>query len=140
MPHDEGREWSLSHENAPMTLRSVRFVILEHNHPYVHWDFMFEEGDSLRSWRLLNEPALDAWIEAERLPNHRKAYLDYEGPVSGDRGEVVRWKFGSCQVREFQNERICLTLNGSRWEVDMTLVRITADSEEWRVRLSPKNR
>ncbi|HLW65468.1 MAG TPA: DNA polymerase ligase N-terminal domain-containing protein [Gemmataceae bacterium] len=72
-----------------------RFVILTHDHPHLHWDFFLEEGDVLRGWRLAEEPAARKLIAATCLPDHRKFYLDYEGPVSADRGSVTRWDFGS---------------------------------------------
>lgn len=120
-----------------MTAQSVSFVILEHDHPFLHWDFMFEEGDSLRSWRLLQEPISEHSIEAEPLPNHRRHYLDYEGPVSGNRGQVTRWDFGTCQVNELQEEKISLILNGSRLSAKVTLERTSPDSERWKVWISP---
>ena len=54
----------------------------------MHWDLMLDTGETLRTWRL--EPALPGVIRAEPLGNHRRAYLDYEGPVSGNRGSVQR--------------------------------------------------
>ena len=72
-----------------------RFVILEHHHQGVHWDFMLESADSLRTWRLERPPAgADATITATPLPDHRLDYLDYEGEVSGGRGTVSRWDRG----------------------------------------------
>lgn len=65
-----------------------RLTILEHDHPFLHWDLLLDNGETLTTWRLLQRPAGDAWIPAERLPDHRRIYLDYEGPVSGDRGVV----------------------------------------------------
>jgi hypothetical protein len=67
-----------------------RFVLLEHDHPVLHWDLMLECGDALRTWRLDRVPTVAATIPAEPLSDHRIAYLDYEGPVSGDRGTVKR--------------------------------------------------
>jgi len=71
-----------------------RFVILEHDWPKLHWDFLVESGDRLRSFRLLAEPAMGIEVPAEPNAVHRLFYLDYEGPVSGDRGTVWRWDFG----------------------------------------------
>ncbi len=72
-----------------------RFVILEHDHPVLHWDLMLQEGDVLRTWRLAEPPSGGAFtIAAEPLPDHRLIYLDYEGPVSGGRGIVKRWDGG----------------------------------------------
>ncbi len=67
-----------------------RFAILKHDWPFPHYDLMLESGDSLRTWRLKalweeHEPFL-----AEELQNHRLAYLDYEGPLSNERGSVKR--------------------------------------------------
>jgi hypothetical protein len=75
-----------------------RYVILTHDHPFLHWDLMLEDGGVLRTWRLLEEPAVGRTVPAEKLPDHRLAYLDYEGPVSGDRGNVVRWDYGTYDV------------------------------------------
>jgi hypothetical protein len=119
-----------------MTAQSVSFVILEHDHPFIHWDFMFEEGDSLRSWRLLQEPIFEQWIDAEPLPNHRRHYLDYEGPVGGNRGQVMRWDFGTCLLGEVQDEKISLILNGSRLVANVSLERTSPDSEKWKVWIS----
>ncbi|MFO1094461.1 MAG: DNA polymerase ligase N-terminal domain-containing protein [Planctomycetaceae bacterium] len=72
-----------------------RYVILTHDHPFPHWDLMLESGGVLRTWRLLNEPATGRRVPAERLADHRLKYLDYEGPVSGGRGIVARWDYGT---------------------------------------------
>lgn len=71
-----------------------RYVILEHDHPFVHWDLMLEAGEVLRTWRLLEPPALGRTVPAEPLPDHRRLYLDYEGAISGGRGTVKRWDAG----------------------------------------------
>jgi hypothetical protein len=72
-----------------------RFAILDHDHPFRHWDFLIEAGAVLRAWRLLAEPEPNRPISTELLPDHRPHYLDYEGPISGDRGRVVRWDGGT---------------------------------------------
>jgi len=77
-----------------------RFVILTHDHPFPHWDFMLEQKDSLWTWRLLGPPDSAGPIPAEPLPNHRLAYLDYEGSVSGNRGTVSRWDTGTYDLVE----------------------------------------
>jgi hypothetical protein len=72
-----------------------RFVILEHDHPELHWDLMLESGTALRTWRLTRPPETPGEaVEALALPDHRLHYLDYEGPVSGGRGAVTRWDAG----------------------------------------------
>ncbi len=76
-----------------------RFVILEHDHPFVHWDFLLEDGDHLRSWRLKEQPAPGRTVEAEAMVDHRLRYLDYEGPVGG--GRVVLIPAASARVLAF---------------------------------------
>jgi hypothetical protein len=71
-----------------------RYVILTHDHPFLHWDLMLEHGEALRTWRLSAPPAPGVDVAAQLLGDHRRAYLDYEGPVSGDRGYVTRWDAG----------------------------------------------
>ncbi|MGF1580114.1 MAG: DNA polymerase ligase N-terminal domain-containing protein [Gemmataceae bacterium] len=71
-----------------------RFVILEHDHPELHWDFMLEQGDVLKTWRLFEIPTPGATIPGELSFDHRVKYLDYEGPISGNRGSVVQWDGG----------------------------------------------
>jgi hypothetical protein len=75
---------------------------------------MLEVGTKLQTWALNELPRdwqLDgdhslavcdaSTVEAERLPDHRLAYLDYEGPVSGDRGSVRRLDVGTfCELPE----------------------------------------
>jgi len=75
-----------------------RFVILKHDHPFLHWDLLLEEASSARTWRLLRKPCLNEPIAAERLPAHRLMYLDYEGPVSNNRGMVQRVLAGTYAV------------------------------------------
>jgi hypothetical protein len=95
-----------------------RFVLLEHDYPVVHFDLMFEAGDVLRTWRLLEFPAVGVTIAAEPSFDHRLIYLDYEGAVSGDRGTVVRRAAGNyVMLRESASEWIASLsgdhLNGS---------------------------
>jgi len=73
-----------------------RYVILTHDFPTLHWDFLVECGEALKSWRLPETPRAGHCLSAQALDDHRMLYLDYEGPVSGDRGTVVRWDHGQC--------------------------------------------
>ena len=73
----------------------TRFVILERDHPFPHLDLLIQESDVLKAWRLLDAFAPDRWLAAEAIPDHRLMYLDYEGPVSGNRGYVTRLTAGA---------------------------------------------
>lgn len=75
-----------------------RFVILKHDHPFLHWDLLLQGETSARTWRLLRKPCLNEPISAEPLPAHRLLYLDYEGPISNNRGMVQRVLAGTYTV------------------------------------------
>jgi hypothetical protein len=91
-----------------------RFVILEHDWPTLHWDFLLETGSVLRAWRLPAEPAPGKSVPAEPNADHRLLYLDYEGPVSGDRGNVRRWDAGTFEWLADDPERIEIVLKGEK--------------------------
>jgi hypothetical protein len=93
-----------------------RFVILEHDHPEPHWDFMLEVGMVLKTWRLARPPeATGEKVPALALGDHRVFYLDYEGPVSGNRGTVKRWDVGTYEIGAAQaGEEMRVLLDGKR--------------------------
>ncbi|MBN2211449.1 MAG: hypothetical protein JW709_08660 [Sedimentisphaerales bacterium] len=51
---------------------------------------MLEQPDALITWQIPLPPEqwADHPITCLRLPNHRKTYLTYEGPLSNNRGKV----------------------------------------------------
>jgi hypothetical protein len=78
-----------------------RFVILHHETDAgSHYDLMFEVGDVLKTWSLAERPEANRELACKSLPDHRLAYLDYEGPISGGRGSVMRWDQGTYQREE----------------------------------------
>ncbi len=79
----------------------LRFVILHHTGvPSPHFDLMLETSPNgpLATWRCPIWPLPAGETPVVRLADHRRHYLDYEGPVSGDRGEVRRVARGSHRV------------------------------------------
>jgi len=96
-----------------------RFVLVRHEMPAgnrraTHWDFMLEQGETLRTWALDDELRPEAVVFGQALPDHRVAYLDYEGPVSGDRGSVSRVDSGSYLVIEETERVLTVQLSGQR--------------------------
>lgn len=110
---------------------SGRYVVLEHDHPMLHWDFLLEAGPVLRSWRLPAPPQEGTW-SAERLPDHRPLYLDYEGPVSGGRGTVVRRDRGTFDSEPAGVSRWTVHLSGESFRGTALLTR--ADHGVWTIR------
>ncbi len=100
-----------------------RYVILLHElspgnelarRDATHWDLMLEWGTALRTWAIAREPALGLTCDAEQLADHRLAYLEYEGPVSGNRGQVTRWDAGQFEIESQADDSLTLLLHGPR--------------------------
>src|SRR5262249_53933241 len=108
---------------------AMRFVILEHDHPFLHWDLMLEAGGGLQTWRLAGTPEPGKSIAATALGDHRLMYLDYEGPVSGDRGTVKRWDAGTFDVEMATDDARVVVLHGGRVR---GRIRLEKMDEEWR--------
>lgn len=88
-------------------------VLLRHDLPdgSWHYDWLLEPASAaaapvgpdarvLLAFRVANR--LDAGppreFPAERLPDHRRLYLDYEGEIAGGRGRVTRVAAGTCRT------------------------------------------
>jgi hypothetical protein len=113
----------------------ARFVLLEHDYPVLHWDLMLEVGNALWTWRLPAPPSKDIPFDALRLADHRLHYLDYEGPVSGNRGQVRRWDAG-LMIWKVQGERqVILGLDGERLRGEIQLEWLSED--RWTGRFEP---
>jgi hypothetical protein len=114
----------------------MRFVLLEHDHPELHWDLMLECGGVLKTWRLASMPSCAGEsIPALALGDHRLAYLDYEGPVSGNRGTVKRRAAGAYHVcaGSFDEDLVVLELRADRWQCRATLGRT---AEDWQLEVA----
>jgi len=111
-----------------------RFVVLEHaGLRGVHWDFMLESGTVLRTWALCETPLAGKVIAAEALADHRLAYLEYEGPISGGRGSVSCWDQGTYELLEESPTGLELRLAGNRISGCIRLSRVDAG---WEFRLT----
>lgn len=121
-----------------------RYVILRHEgsaefKPGVHWDLMLEAGSMLRTWALAKLPGevSDAEretgqeIAAEQLPDHRLAYLSYEGQISGNRGTVERCDSGKYELISGHADELVFLLEGQLFNGRVTMRR-GANGAIWR--------
>ncbi len=108
---------------------------------------MLEHDGALECWTLAALPS--SWaaalgidggassdvVDAVRLPDHRLAYLDYEGPVSNNRGEVCRCDGGEYQWLDAGPSPMRLELCGAvlKGLVVLTLI----DDDRWQVDATP---
>jgi hypothetical protein len=115
-------------------MQTLRYVVLSHadvGEP--HFDLMFETlpGSMLATWRSETWP-IERRTALERLRDHRRLYLDYEGQLSEQRGTVYRIAEGNCEVevgeeavwtiRLFSGappqKLIFRKISGERWEAE----------------------
>lgn len=119
--------------------QATRFALLRHEMPAgherpSHWDLLLEHGRLAWTWELLELPL--SWhkegvagpLSAHRLPDHRLYYLDYEGPVSGDRGRVIRWAAGSCHWLSVEPTALRAQLACSEWSTQIELLDLQNDN------------
>lgn len=112
-----------------------------------HVDWMLardpDGAEPLLTFRLgaaLHDLAAGQSIDAERIDDHRPAYLAYEGPISGGRGEVRRLASGSVEPwvddpdgwsvevcwttdRDVVHQHLRLDRRGTSWAVAIVEVR-----------------
>jgi hypothetical protein len=135
----------------------AKFVLLYHECPPdfnrpSHCDLMLEVAGTLRTWAIAALPC--AWrataglpsstdataadsVAATQLLDHRLAYLDYEGPVSGERGQVRRLDAGTfVSVKESTDEWI-VELTGQRIRGQLKLARVAGESTQWQLTILP---
>jgi hypothetical protein len=111
-----------------MTTYGDEFVILfhkvsEHEGRGDHWDLMLQDQDRLLTWELMRRPEAGMTITAKRLPDHRLAYLDFEGALSENRGIVSRWEKGRLLWLSKSPTRLAARLVNDRldWRVEVTI-------------------
>lgn len=95
----------------------MKFVIHLHETVESHYDLMVERGDALVTWRIPRRefPSFlsGSEIPAERIQDHRKMYLTYEGPVSCERGRVACYDSGEYSELCWNEKNIEIFLRGA---------------------------
>lgn len=116
-----------------------RFVILRHELPIPHerqshWDLMLEESGTLHTWQLPQPLDVQVDTAVRQLPNHRLAYLDYEGPIAGERGFVRREDQGTYVTMERDTTRWVVNLQGEKFRGQLQLTLVDPAGQGWSVR------
>jgi hypothetical protein len=75
---------------------------------------MLESAGVLKTWALPQTPQPGLVIVCEALSDHRLAYLDYAGPISGGRGAVTRWDHGTFSIERQSDKEWAVELAGER--------------------------
>ena len=93
----------------------MKFVIHHHVTSPPHYDLMVEKDNVLHTWQI-SENSFQNFIDGKSInvtmiQDHRKKYLDYEGPISCDRGTVKIFDTGE-YVEISWNKDIIVQING----------------------------
>ena len=105
-----------------------------------HCDLMLQHGRTLLTWRLAADPAALAAgrrCPARPIQDHRPAYLDYEGPIGGERGRVRRLDGGTWQLLRRGPARWEFRLAGGRLSGRFCLRRAGDGPDEWEFAAAP---
>lgn len=90
------------------------FVILAHHGGGAdHFDLMLDTGEVLRTWQVEVCPfelGAGQTTVGRELPDHRRAYLNYEGEISRGRGHVHRIAAGRYELMRDTSERLIVSL------------------------------
>ena len=114
-----------------------RFAVLRHDSPRgLHWDLLLEMGPVLKTWALSQPPESGKELTCEALPDHRLDYLEYEGPLSGDRGTVGRWDYGAYEILRQSESQLVVELAGGKLTGRAVLERSSGDPRQWRFSLA----
>lgn len=94
---------------------------------------MLEASGVLRTWRLNSIPHGDQTVQAEPISDHRVAYLEYEGPVSGDRGVVRREDTGTFELQAESADAVVVLIDGQKLNGRLEILR---EGDCWICRLT----
>jgi hypothetical protein len=112
---------------------------------------MFEVGDTLHTWALRELPqhwhaaqqasfaidpdcpscSTESVVDAQQLGHHRHAYLEFEGPLSGDRGLVHRIDHGKYVTEEKSTHEWRIVPEGGCIRGELTLLQSPNDAGKW---------
>ena len=114
----------------------LRYVILRHDPPagsgeHVHWDLMLDNGTTLWTWSMEAMPETGKPVAAQRIADHRRVYLDYEGPVSRNRGTVVRQESGQYTILNDQETSLQVQMKSPNRSGVLQLTRDGNEPTRW---------
>jgi hypothetical protein len=139
-----------------------RFVLLYHDCPPdyerpSHWDLMLEAGETLRTWALERLPscwrelqsqtaakfpdcapvaAADS-IPARMLGDHRREYLEFEGKLSAERGEVIRIVAGTFATEHESDRELVIIPSAAGIRGHFSLIHSDSITDQWTLRCLP---
>lgn len=107
---------------------SLRFVIQKHQATHLHYDFRLEMDGVLKSWAIPKEPPTKSGVKrlAVQVEDHALDYINFEGTIPEGMygaGTVEIWDKGTYTLKTRKENKIEVTLQGSRLKGDYVLIR-----------------
>jgi hypothetical protein len=102
-----------------------------------HYDLMIECDGALATWQFQDSPCAigqGGAISCVKIADHRLAYLDYQGPVSGNRGEVTAVDSGQAEILDRTDARWLVRLAGEKKALRGTFELRRQSDREWVLR------
>lgn len=128
--------------NAPLSVQKLHFAILEHaQREGSHWDILLElpQRKFLATWRVdlpPNDWLNSQFFQARSLPDHRPIYLDYQGPLTNNRGWVTRCDRGLITLLEDSSDGLAVELHGEKISCSLHFTPIDAVRGTWKVKIA----
>lgn len=124
---------------------SPQFAVLQHRQEhYTHWDLLLElpARELLATFRVDQPPhtwAALGVLPVQALPDHRRIYLDYQGPISGNRGTVIRCDRGTIRLLHYTTTYIAVEIAGVLVRGRLDLHADDTAPNVWSLHWSPEN-
>jgi hypothetical protein len=97
---------------------------------------MLEGDDALLTWSIKAIPGEGQSVVAQRLADHRSIYLEYEGPVSDNRGQVKRWDAGTYETLLTSEHEVVVRIGGNQLNGVFSFQRTPA-TDRWQLEYRP---
>jgi hypothetical protein len=123
-----------------------RTVVLLHEQPGKpdHYDWLIDQPQLHHEHRLITfrtpiRPDMPGEMLAQHAPDHRALYLNYEGPVSKDRGQVTRVLEGTIESIDFDAQELRAVVDWGQTRVSIWGERMSHTENDWRLRVERVN-
>lgn len=95
-----------------------------------HFDLLLQADEAALTWELPRLPMQGESLPVQRLADHRLHYLDYEGPLSENRGQVSAWDRGSLIWQVRRDGHVQGLLYGERLTAQLLIETEAAEQSE----------
>lgn len=137
--YSEKRDFSKTSEPPAVEAEGggALYVVQEHHASRLHWDLRLEREGVLKSWAVPKEPPGEPGERrlAVQVEDHPLAYGGFEGTIPEGEygaGTVKIWDKGSYETHAWGEDKIHVTVHGSRLSGEYELIRFRkAGEKEW---------